>query len=228
MSKPVGVGTDGNRIKIIVDHREFNSPVVRELVKRETDIDPQQLPIGDYILSDRVCVERKLVNDFLQSLIDGRLFSQLKNLSIDYPRTIMILEGEGLLTSRKIHTSAIYGALSSIISDFKIPIISTANAMESAELIRAIAYREQFENKRMPVVRGEKHAMSLQERQRFIVESLPNISALLAHRLLEQFGSVNALFKADLDELTNVKGIGKKTAKEIKEVIEKKYSQKKY
>lgn len=210
-------------IKIIVDNREFNSLVVRELVKRETAIEPTHLPVGDYIISERICVERKLVSDFLQSLIDGRLFSQLKKIKSEYQCAILILEGEGLFTSRKIHTSAIYGALSSIISDFNVPIISTANAKETAEMIRALATREQLENKRMPEIRGEKHAMNMQERQRFIVESLPNVSALLAHRLLEQFGSVHALFQADEQELTNVKGIGKKTAKEIKDVIEKEY-----
>ena len=212
------------KIKIIVDNREFNSLVVRELVKRETEILPKNLPVGDYVISERICVERKMVPDFLQSLIDGRLFRQLKAVKAEYQQAVMILEGEGLLTSRKIHTSAIYGALGSIISDFNIPIISTTNAMESAELIRALAQREQLEHDRLPGIRGEKHAMSLSERQQFIVESLPNISATLAKRLLEQFGSIHALFEADMDTLTNVKGIGKKTAKEIKDVIEKEYS----
>ncbi|WP_455391692.1 DEAD/DEAH box helicase [[Eubacterium] cellulosolvens] len=217
-------GKEQEKVKIMVDNREFNSTVVRELVKREVLIEPRQLPVGDYLISERICVERKLVNDFLQSLVDGRLFIQLKRIKNEFQRAIIILEGEGLLTSRKIHSSAIYGALSSIISDFNVPIISTANAMETAELIRALAVREQLENKRLPGIRGEKYAMTLQERQQFIVESLPNISATLARRLLIQFGSVQALFDAEVDELTKVKGIGKKTAQEIKNVIEKEYT----
>ena len=211
------------KLRIIVDNREFNSTVVRELAKRDITIEPQQLPVGDYIISDRICVERKLVSDFLQSLIDGRLFAQLKKIKDEYQSAIMILEGEGLFTSRKINSSAIYGALASIISDFHIPIISTSSAMESAELVRTLAAREQLDNKRLPEIRGEKHAMSLSERQRFIIESLPNVSAILAHRLLEKFGTVSAIFSAKIDELTKVKGIGKRTAKEIKEAIEKEY-----
>jgi len=226
--KPPSIETKGppgviSKIKIIVDNREFNSLVVRELVQRKIIVEPQQLPIGDYIISERICIERKLVSDFLQSLIDGRLFSQLKKIKSEYQRPIIILEGEELFTTRKIHSSAIYGALVSIISDFNIPIISTKNAAESAELIRVIAQREQFEDKRLPSIRGEKHAMTLTERQRFIIESLPNISATLAERLIDHFGSVRNVFLADQEDLIKVKGIGKKTAKEIKDAIEKPY-----
>ncbi len=211
------------KIKIIVDNREFNSLVVRELVKRDVIVEPKQLPMGDYIISDRICIERKLVPDFLQSLIDGRLFLQVKRIKSEYQRTIMILEGEELFTSRRINTSAIYGALVSIITDFNVPIISTANAAESAELIRVMAQREQSDEKRLPGIRGEKHAMTLQERQRFIIESLPNVSATLAHRLMEHFGSVKSVFQADINDLIEVKGIGKKIAEEIKKVIDNRY-----
>jgi Fanconi anemia group M protein len=212
-----------DQLKIIVDHREFKSKVVRELVGRGVNIDPKQLPIGDYIISDSICVERKLVNDFLQSLIDGRLFSQLKALKKAYSKPIMILEGVGLLTSRKINTSAIYGALVSIASDFGVPIISTENAMETSEIIRALAIREQLENKSVPSIRGEKPILTVSERQQFIIEGLPNISATLAQRLLEYFGSVKAVFEADVAELSKVKGIGEKTAQDIKNIINEKY-----
>jgi Fanconi anemia group M protein len=212
------------KIKIIIDNREFNSLVIRELTKREVQIEPKHLPVGDYIVSEHICIERKLVNDFLQSLIDGRLFTQLKTLKSAYIKPILILEGEGLFTSRKIHSAAIYGALVSIISDFNIPIISTADAKESAEIIRTLATREQIDNKSLPGIRGEKHAMTLPERQRFIIESLPNVSATLAQRLLEHFGSVKAIFEAETDQLCKVKGIGKKTAEEINKVIVKEFS----
>jgi Fanconi anemia group M protein len=212
------------QIRIIVDNREFTSVVVRELVKRDVYIEPKQLPVGDYIISERICVERKLVQDFLQSLIDGRLFAQLKNIKLEYQRPILILEGDDLFTSRKIHSSAIYGALVSIIADFNIPIISTATAKETAELIRSLAQREQLDEKRIPSIRGEKTAMSTSERQQFIIESLPNISATLAQRLLDHFRSVKAIVEADVDDLTNVKGIGRKTAEEIKKIINSDYA----
>ncbi|MEA3254774.1 MAG: helicase-related protein, partial [Candidatus Altiarchaeota archaeon] len=66
---------EGKGIKIFVDVREKNSKVLKILCEK-ADIDMRQLDVGDFILSDRVCVERKTVEDFLSSIIDKRLFSQ--------------------------------------------------------------------------------------------------------------------------------------------------------
>ena len=48
-----------NQIKIIVDHREYRSNVVRNLTVKGTSVEPQQLDVGDYVLSSRIGVERK-------------------------------------------------------------------------------------------------------------------------------------------------------------------------
>ncbi len=85
---------------IIADTREFNSDVVKELSRRGMVVQSQQLDVGDYILSDRLAVERKEVDDFLRSLMDGRLFSQLKMLKTAYINPILVLEGEDLLPPR--------------------------------------------------------------------------------------------------------------------------------
>ena len=58
----------------------------------------------------------------------------------------------------------------------------------------------------------------------FIVEGLPGVSAKLARRLLEHFGSVGAVFSASAEELRGVEGIGEKTAERIREAIEAGYA----
>ena len=71
-------------IKIIVDHREYRSNVVRNLAVKGTSVEPQQLDVGDYVLSSRIGVERKNVDDFLDSLISGKLFVQMRKLREAY------------------------------------------------------------------------------------------------------------------------------------------------
>jgi Fanconi anemia group M protein len=210
------------RISMIIDHREFNSNAVRRLSQLDVLIKPEQLDVGDFILSDRVGVERKQASDFLSSLIDGRLFDQLKRLRSTYIRPILIIEGDGLYTNRQITSNAVNGALASILADYNIPVITTKTEIETVELLISIARREQTDGRAVGL-RGEKGTMSVQERQQFIIEGLPNISATLAQRLLDHFGSVGAVMMADVDELAKVKGIGRKTAEEIKGVIENKY-----
>lgn len=208
--------------KIIVDVREFNSNVVRELARKEIAIEPKTLEIGDYILSDRVCVERKEVSDFLQSIIDNRLFVQIKGVKNSYQRAILIIEGEELFSARQISREAIYGTLATIISDFGIPIIFTKDAKETAEILFAILKRE-FSEGRTSAVRGEKSVMTKEEKLQFIVEGLPNVSGILAQRLLNHFGTIQNIANAEIEQLKEVKGIGDKIAEDIYRIVREKW-----
>lgn len=219
-------GDKEKRSRIVVDAREFNSEVVRELSRMGLLVEQQRLEVGDYVLSDRVCVERKEAGDFLESLMDGRLFSQLRDLKNSYLRPLLVIEGEGLFTRRQLSEEAIYGGLASIITDFGVPIMFTKDGRETAKVLSAILKREIGE-KRVIGIRGEKRSMSLQERQQFIVEGLPKVSGVLAQRLLSQFGSIKAIVEADVEELCKVRGIGKGIAEEIMKTLREKYYGKK-
>ena len=65
----------------------------------------------------------------------------------------------------------------------------------------------------------EKRVMSLLEMQHFVVESLPMVGPGLAKKLLEYFGSVEAVFAASEAELQKVENVGEKRAKEIRKLI---------
>jgi ERCC4-related helicase/ERCC4-type nuclease len=209
-------------LKIIADTREFKSPVVRNLAKKDVVIESVQLDVGDYLISERVGVERKDVDDFLASLMDGRLFQQARSLRRAYQSPLMIIEGEDLFSRRRISADAIYGALASISVDFGIPVMSTKDDSETANLLLAVAKREAAEG-RTPGIRGEKGTMLLQERQQFIIEGLPNVSGVIAQRLLAHFGSVSAILTASEKDLMKVKGVGKKIAKGIRETLDSPY-----
>jgi Fanconi anemia group M protein len=203
---------------IIADTREFNSEVVRELSRKGLIVESQQLDVADYVLSDRLAVERKEVSDFIHSLMDGRLFSQLKMLKGAYINPILVIEGEGLFTRGGVNQNAIFGALASIITDFNISVILTNDDTETANLLTMMARREIAEG-RLVGIRGEKVTMSKREQQQFIIEGLPGVSATLAQRLLAHFGSVKAVMDADEKQLSEVKGIGETIAKGIVETV---------
>lgn len=213
-------------LKIIVDHREYRSNVVKNLSVKGVTIEPQQLDTGDYIVSSRIGVERKNVDDFLESLIEGKLFKQISQLREAYSRPVLILEGENLFTKRNINHNAIYGSLASITVDYGIPVLTTKNAMDTADLLRVIAKREQKDENKSVAVRGFKPQMSLKERQQFLIEGLPNVSAVIAKRLLNHFGSIRGIANADEKSLMKVKGVGKNIASEIINVLNSDYLEK--
>ncbi|WP_048201400.1 DEAD/DEAH box helicase [Methanocaldococcus bathoardescens] len=205
-------------IKIIVDVREKN---MAKLLHNYVDVELKTLEVGDYVLSDRVVVERKTAEDFVDSIIDKRLFNQLKNLrKVEKP--LLIIEGENF---SRLHENAIKGAILSIIFDFGIPIIFTKNAEETADLLIKIAEKEQIKEKRAVMVRYGKTTMSLKEQQKFIVESLPDVGGALAERLLKHFKTVENVFTAKEEELMKVEGVGKERAKKIREVLTAKYEE---
>ena len=207
------------KVKVIADHREMPSGVVRELTRLGVEVEARQLDVGDFILSDRVGVERKSVKDFLQSIVDKRLMEQAQRLGETFERPMLILEGEGLYSLRAIHPNAIRGALSALAIDFGIPILPTRDEKETAAVLAIVARREQLEQTREVAIRGSARKLALPEQQRFVVEGLPGVSAVLAKRLLEHFGTVERVMSASEKELQEVHGIGTEKAKEIRRVL---------
>ncbi|RZN64910.1 MAG: DEAD/DEAH box helicase [Candidatus Methanoliparum thermophilum] len=216
---------DDERIKVIVDHRELRSNVAKALENKGVSIDVKTLEVGDYIVSDRTCLERKTTHDLLDSLFSKNrgFFEQLINLKSSYDRPVLLIEGSDLYTIRNVSPNAIRGLLSSIVLDFNIPILMSTDYNDSAELIYSMAEREQKKEKRTPVVHSGKTKKTLKERQEYIVSSLPNIGLSTAKSLLSHFGSIRSIFNADKEELMDVENIGEKTAKEIRYIIDKEY-----
>ena len=206
-------------ITIIVDHRENRSNVIRFLSNYNIDLKIQQLSVGDYILSSRIGVERKQVDDFLQSLVKGSLFQQIQRLRDSYSRPFLIIEGESLLTRRNMNPKAILGSIVAIIVDFGIPVLFTRDAKETADILFLTAKREQEEKQHDIALRVGKPSRSLRDKQRFIIEGLPNVSSVIAERLLEHFGSIRGIANASEEELQEVQGIGPLTASDIHKVL---------
>jgi len=211
--------TDGERPFIYVDSREVNSRVLRELRKMGVDFELRTLSVGDYQVSDDTVIERKTTQDFLGSIMDKRLYRQAREMVENFKRPVMIIEGDDLY-SGFMNPDAVRGALASVAVDFGIPIIPTRSPADTAAMIRRIALREQREGKPDMRIRTDKKPLTLQEKQLFIVESLPYIGSKYARRLLESFGSVEAVMNASEKELMEVEGIGKRIASEIRKVIE--------
>ena len=212
-----------NEVLIFVDIREDNSGILEYFKQYECDIQKKMLLYGDFVVSDRVVIERKLVNDFIQSITDKRLFKQLKSMKDNFEKPILIIEGEESLYGI-LQPNIIRGALSAITVDMSIPIIWTRDVADTAGVIYWIARREQLLEKREIVLRNKKVPKTLEEKQEYLVSSLPDVSVVRAKALLKHFKSPRNIFDASEKELTGVKGIGKGIAKKIKKVIEKDYS----
>jgi ERCC4-related helicase len=213
-----------NKIKVFVDQREIRSHVARSLEKLGIDIVLKTMEVGDYVVSDRVGIERKTVEDFLSTLMDGRdLFGQISDLARTFDRPLLIIEGEGLYTTRQIHPNSIRGILSSIAIDFGVPIIFSRDEEDTAALIAIMAKREQTDGKKDISLHGKKTSLTLKEQQEYVISSLPEIGPAVARNLLKHFGSVERVMSASREKLMEVGLVGPKIADRIREVVSGNY-----
>jgi len=215
--------TEGYADKIIiyVDSREQASGVTVKLKEMDAVIQVKQLEVGDFVLSDEVVVERKTIEDFLSSLIDGRLFNQLTMMSSNYAAPLIILEGNPneLYTTRNIHENAIKAALASIALNYRVPILYTHDVQDTAKLVFLIAKREQLGSEKEIRLRVGRKGLTIPEQQQYILEGFPLVGPNLAKALLKKLGSIRSIVNATVKELQEVDKMGPKKAKKLLEVL---------
>lgn len=213
------------KVEIIADHREKGSRTFEWLKTFDADIKEEQLDVADYIVSDKIGIERKTVDDFLTSFFNQRLFEQLEKLTSTFEKPLMIIEGDPvmLFESRKVHPNSIHGVLSNITLDYGVPIIWSHSPKVSASQIYWIGHREQIKKSDRVQSRVCKRNKTAKDHQEFLVSGLPNVNSKLSKRLLEDFGSVKRIFSAKEERLMKVSGIGKKKANEIWCILNEKY-----
>lgn len=80
--------------KVIIDMRDFVSQLPFVCYLAGLEVVPAMLTVGDYILSDEICVERKAVRDLIDSLENGRLMKQCESMFRWYARPVLLIEFE--------------------------------------------------------------------------------------------------------------------------------------
>ncbi|AXH60226.1 ERCC4 domain-containing protein [Pseudomonas amygdali] len=206
-------------IKIYADMREQRSGVVKALQAMENvEVIIGGLPCGDYILSPEVAVERKSANDFVTSVMSGRVFEQVGRMKLDFLRPMVLIEGDPIRTRSAIDPKSVAGAISSLMTIQQISVVSVADTTETAIMLATMARHLQH-GLGYDINLHPKKPKPNREAAEYVVGSLPGIGAGNATKLFSHFGSIHAVMTASAKEIMGVKGIGPKTAQRIHELI---------
>jgi len=206
---------------LVVSPRIGSAGLQTSLAELGYSTDVRDLENADVIVSNRVAVAVRTVDQFIDGISDGSILASLAKMKHEYLHPILIVQGAPEGDGGQAGNAAVYDALSAILSEFHMPVLSTNSANETASAIRSLEKQEMAKHAKDG--RTMQTTLDVPSRQMFLVQGLPNVSATLAQRLLEKFGSVKGIADANVEELMQVDGIGKVIAEGIHTVLRKRF-----
>lgn len=230
-------------LHICIDSNEASKQhsIITYLKFNGFNVEIKPLDVCDYVVSDRVGVERKDAADFLGSMKDGRVFNQARDMAEIYGKPIIILEGsmKKALKRSYMKPSSVYGAMSSLVIEYGVNIIPTDDQDSTAVLLHRLAYREQAKEERVIQLRNINRSLPLHQQQIFLLSGLPQIGTTLAEDLLNTFEtpykvlvefaeaevhtSPSGKTKRLTGPLTEVKGVGPKIVESAQMLLHESY-----
>lgn len=208
-------------LEIVADVHERASGVPEELERLGAHVVMRRLTRGDYVAGPETLVERKTVRDLYRTIVEGRFWRQMHGLREAGSRPILLVEGGSLWLDHRglVQPAALRGLLLAA-GDLGVRVIRSDSPVDSAAwLVRVAERRRASRLEDRPVYAQRPKRRSLIAPAERALSSAPGVSVVAARRLLAHFGSVEAIARATLSELTAVPSIGKARATAIHRLI---------
>ena len=194
---------------ILIDDREGD--LIEEFKRQGIKHQVSRLIVAD-LVKNNICIERKEANDFISSIMDGRLITQCENMLQNYERVFIIVHGELSHVYSNFNTHAILGMLASITARANIPILMVNNLRDVAYLSYKILEKSTDGKPfRTEVVRKSNQS----DKRIAILTLIDGVSLEKAKKIIEKYPTFKSLINAQSDDLKEVDGIGDKLAQNI-------------
>ena len=190
------------------------------------DVEVTNLQIGDYIFDNKVVFEFKTIADFVASIQDNRVFNEAINQAENYDYQFVIIQGDeatrakALAMSRNYHEITYFGYLGAIssLNRYTTVIESYSPFINEAYYRMMITAKKALSTK--PIVKrfGKKDKNPAFN---FLCHDIYGINYKKAQLITDtlQLHTLNDLMKLTIEDLTQIEGIGEKTANNILQAI---------
>jgi len=195
---------------------------LRALGMKLSPIEEDEGNVDRYVLSKRLVIERRTGGGFIKGIMEKTLFTSAIYMREHFANPVLIVEGRVNYQYTGFDPQAIRGALSSMMLLYEVNVVSTPDVDETVELIAMMARQEQIGIPEISLIPKRK-ATSVPDMQRRLIEMLPGCGMVMARDLLQHFGTIERIVGATEDEFCSLRGIGKKKAKQIVEVLQTEY-----
>jgi len=126
-------------------------------------------------------------------------------------------------TDTKLHAERMplaYDALITVATEFRIPIIHTPSAEQTAQLLVTLVNRSLSEGKATgPLLRKIKKENPIYIQQLSVLASLPGVGEKLAARMLKKFHTPIRALNASAAELATIPGFGLTRAERVRKIL---------
>ncbi len=204
-------------LHVCADSHERGSKAFRLLdAAPDVRLESKRLLEGDYLIANRVLVERKTLNDFSMSVRSGRLFKQAYRLKARRDiLPLVVVENFGQPSHRcDLITPQGLGAQLTLALSYGIPVIVVHGPEQLVWLIKQIGRHVRRRDARAHIAKLGRRRNSHAHMQN-VLGQLPGVGPAKAKALLSHFGTLRAVFSASADQLTEVEGIGPKLARKL-------------
>lgn len=189
------------------------------------DVSVESLPVGDYIFEDKIVFEYKRLDDFVKSIIDGRVFNQSINQFENFDYHFVLIETsdkklqsylkKSYYTGHKFTRKQYDGAIQRL--NTYTTVIFAGSEKKAFELMENQAVKclgSKYLVKSYPKTTGPPAFKYLC----YCVDDVSNKRAELIVDTLNLY-SLKDVLALNYDELINIKGIGKATVEKIMDSI---------
>lgn len=202
---------------VLVDTREHVEEVVRGIKEGGCGVVKTKLEAGDYVAGGFV-FERKSASDFVNSIIEGRLFDQVTRLKNSGLKPIVVVEGDlwKELRHREISPNAVLGAQLAVYT-MGVGIVYTADEEQTGSLLCIAAKRGTGKGVKTPT---PKKTVDVRSLQISLLASLPGVGPKRAEELLKRY-------RTPLNAILNYRSweVDEKRHRLIKRVLETPYGE---
>ena len=128
---------------VFFDDREpEGTELLMDSVDKEIKMLRMRMEEGDYLNKD-VVIERKTIDDFCSSIMDGRIKSQIEKMKEKYNKIYMVIVGRVKDRTSEINENSVLGMIVSLIMKHNIKIVMVDDEVQFMFVMKRIFERNQ-------------------------------------------------------------------------------------
>lgn len=199
-------------IKITVDDRE--DPYRIKRLEQYFDVTIERLETGDIIIDNKIAIEVKTRQDFVQSCTNRRIQEEAIKMKQKYPYSYIICYNDGKINLKysKQTLSQRYANITSLTIRYHVPVFWVENFVHFVECILAIINAVDKADKPIEAPNVRPKTSNAFEN---VLIGIDGVGKQTAKKLLKHFKKPSAVLNATEEELDKIPRLSKKAKKNI-------------